>query len=468
MRRSGFLPLLVGGALCVSIGLGACYSDPGKGEDASQDRFDAAHPDAGLPANSQPLRVYSDLQEHPLNQLHHLLFVSEVQPAEINGALPRELLAGTDASKPWYFRRRVGNEGDRKLFGGDVRVSPIVNWESTQSLELERLYAHLRDGQEIGRLAPISRQLLQWDLLAVWWRLEQKEHIPQGDLWRLADLIRVATQSEAEIRSLPSGWDQAQKQFLKATDPTPHEGVPSEYFSSEDILDSQGNWTEISRRSTQLFVATQSLRNSRVFIKTDLDRNLQSWMESHKDSQARQDKRAEERIETAMVLSLIGITPDLKPIASPVIDEIRFRTVFGSKEFIDPSLSTTQDGSSIWVYFIDRQGTLNEGSPVYRNVPMTSQAIFLEYGTAKHATYAAQCSLCHRLTNAGNQTIAGVRALSISSGAAVEEDPAYRGRLAEAQMGVVVKRLEERLTTKEGSLPRCIVDFKDAIHTIPR
>ena len=60
-----------------------------------------------------------------------------------------------------------------------------------------------------------------------------------------------------------------------------------------------------------------------------------------------------------------------------------------------------------------RRGSLvapDEGA--FRFVPDTAQSLFLEYGTAKHTTYAAQCALCHRATNGGGQAPSGVRMLS--------------------------------------------------------
>lgn len=437
---------------------------------SGMDRYAADHPDAGLPTNEGPLAVYSSVPSHPLNQLHQLLFYSEITPSEVSGALPRELEALTDAHKPWYFRKRAGTPEDTKTFGGDVRISPVVHWTASNSQTLNHLHDSLSDGAIIQQLSPLQRQLLQWDLLSVWWRLEQKPDIPDNDLWKLANLVRVSSQPEETLRSLPSGWEHAQTQFQnrKAVDSSLEDNASaSEYFTDENIFASGGNWSEISRKSTQLFVASQSLRNSRVFIKTNQQHDLQAWMDWHRKSSDKHNFQPATQIETSMVLSLMGISSELKPVATPIIDEIRFRTVYSSDNGLDVSKTTTQDGSSIWVYFIDRQQTLQNNAPTYRPISMETQSVFLEYGTEKHATYAAQCSLCHRLTNAGNQTIAGIRSLSLAAQPEIENDPSYRGRLAEAQMQIVSDRLRARLSEAKIDLQPLKINFRETIHAIP-
>ncbi len=257
-------PLLFAFSL-LSIPVVVPASEPPKVED----RYDVNHPTAGLPRSSSPLRAYHSDRNHALNRLHQLLFLAEVVPAEVSGALPTELTAGTDADKPWYFRKRQGLEADRKLFGGDVRISPVIGTSAAFADELHDLSQKIRSEGTIPDLTSLQRLMLQWDVLCVWWRLEQKDDISQVVLYELAQLIRDLAVDEQELRSLPSGWDEARQSFSDPSSGPQHEPQAAAYFSADDILSLESGWREISRKSTQLFVATQSLRSSRVFLKKD-------------------------------------------------------------------------------------------------------------------------------------------------------------------------------------------------------
>ena len=66
-------------------------------------------------------------------------------------------------------------------------------------------------------------------------------------------------------------------------------------------------------------------------------------------------------------------------------------------------------------------------------------------GSPKHTTYFAQCALCHRTTNAGNQKPSGMHVLGLYAKPSVLTDPTKRGRDAEQQMAPVIAKLKERL-----------------------
>jgi hypothetical protein len=426
---------------------------------AASARHPAGSPDAGLPLSADPGPSYDDDIQHPLNKLHQLLFIADVSPVEISGALPREVAAGTEADRPWYFRKRTGTPDDRRTFGGDVRVSPVLAWpqERTEALTetAGAVLAALQDGSLQTR-SPLERLMLQWDVLGVWWRLEQQADTPPEVLDALARLIRGLAQPRTDLEKLPSGWSTAQSQFAGG----PPGSLETPYFSADDVVGRTNGWVELERKSTKLFAAPQSLRAARVFLKLPHS-DLKAWVQQiASSSSARNDQRPPERVETAMVLSMIGVSPDLEPVATPVIDEIRFRTVFAANETIDLDTTTSRDGSTLWLYFLSRGETRTAKEPRYRFVSGADQTIFPEYGTAKHATYAAQCTLCHRLTNSGNQAPAGVRSLSSFAQPKVSDDPAHRLKLAEAQMTVVTARLKERLEAGPKPLPAATWDFR--------
>ena len=64
---------------------------------------------------------------------------------------------------------------------------------------------------------------------------------------------------------------------------------------------------------------------------------------------------------------------------------------------------------------------------------MESQELFRDYGSRKHTTYAAQCTLCHRRSNTPDVSIAGFSALRLSS-QPHRAEPGERRTLAETQM----------------------------------
>jgi len=447
--RTGFLIALLAGPAADALG------EP----PTAAQRHPADGPDSGLPVSTAPGPFYDDDAQHPLNRLHQLLFVADVTPVEINGDLPREREAGTDAAKPWYFRRRVGTPEDRRTFGGDVRVSPVLEWPAERTAPLvatvEELLPTIENGIIAGR-SPLESLLVQWDALGVWWRLEQRDDSSPEALDALARLIRALGQPRATFETLPSGWKTAQAEFA-GKPPGP---MTEPYFSPDALIDGQDEWVELSRKSTKLFAAPQSLRAARVFLKLP-GPDLKEWVSQvSAGSSARDDRRPAERVETAMVLSMIGLTPELEPVATSVIDEIRFRVVFAAEEQIDMDSTTSRDGSTLWLYTLNRAATRAAHEPRFRFVSGNDQAIFPEYGTAKHATYAAQCTLCHRLTNSGNQAPAGVRSLSSFAHPEVSSDPAHRLRLAEAQMAVVTARLKERLAAGPRQMPAAEWDFR--------
>ncbi len=433
-------------------------------------RFPEGHPDAGLPISEQSGGYYAKDKAHPLNRLHQLLFIAELVPEEISLDLPREKENTTEAERPWYFRKRPGTPADRRLFGGDVRVSPVLQWseERTAAL-LETVESLLADSPQnrIASLAPLEKLLVQWDVLSVWWRLEQQAETPPVVLAALARLVQATAQPAETLQSLPSGWNEARQAFAKPVTPMVAPAANAPYFSADNLLEESSNWVELSRRSTKLFLAPQSLRASRVFLKLSAPTELKDWIAGQWARQNPETGRPAEQIETAMVLSLIGITPEGKPVATPVIDEIRFRTAFADSDPVNLEETTSRDGSTLWVYFIDRQQTQAEQSPRYRFVRPDSQAIFPEYGTAKQATYMAQCTLCHRLTNSGNQAPAGVRSLSTVASAQIQRDPSYQKRLAELQMEMVATRLKTRLETGAVALEPAVFHLREVPRELP-
>ncbi len=120
----------------------------------------AGHASEGLPVDAAPRALYAREPEHPLNRLHALLFLAEVLPTEIGASLPdereREKLSDAEFfTGRWYFRNRKDTEitdKDTRLFGGDVRVSPVFLIDRYRGAQLRELLA-LVDTREESTVA---------------------------------------------------------------------------------------------------------------------------------------------------------------------------------------------------------------------------------------------------------------------------------------------------------------------------
>jgi len=189
------------------------------------------------------------------------------------------------------------------------------------------------------------------------------------------------------------------------------------------------------------------LVSARVFVKST-DRATVEALVAQVPLRAAAGKLVEvpRETETVLLLAMMGVTGGLEPVATPVASELRVRMAVAA-DVLDPAGDTsTRDGWNQWVWLFSREAALaGAGDGPLRFVRDTSQSLFLEYGSPKHTTYYAQCALCHRATNAGNQTPSGVNVLGLNSKPAVLADPTKRWRDAEAQMAPVIAKLRTRL-----------------------
>jgi hypothetical protein len=400
MRKSNVLAL----ALC-GLGILAVTASG-----SAADRFPVGDAWEGLPLPG-PHTTYSRDPGSFLNELHGLLFIDEQVPAEVGAALPSERQqAGKTGDeffqKQWYFAKRPGKESDRRTFGGDVRVSPVLAPDPRRTARLLELLPQLSTREQVAAIPelqnPLARLLLQWDLLSVWWRFEQQAESDAALQEALARSIAALGQPRAVLEGLPSGAVELRRQFAGGT-ATDH----TQPFLPESLLNADGvpAWPELGRKSTKLFHAGTQLRASRVFLhveRTELERALAAGTPVVTEPIA-----PDHPVLTALVLTLMAIDDRGEVVATPVIDEVRVRaSLTGSAGSPNPETSS-HDGSSHWIYFRSRrQSLLDAESGPFRFVPDTAQSLFLEYGTAKHTPYFAQCELCHRLTNSGNQSTA--------------------------------------------------------------
>ena len=398
--------------------------------------YPSTHDRAGLLPTTDPLPVYHPDPGYWLNQLHAALFIADRVPAEVAGALPEEQKAAGLTSDQfykvgWYFKKRPGTDADRRVFGGDGRVSPVEDFTGDRGQRLRELLAKLATADQVvtepALKDPLARLMLQYDLLHVWTRLDKPGADPQT-LAVVAKAVRVVALPADTLRALPSGLD---KLARLGTAGPPDRTTP---YLSSGLIDktNDSGWVEVDRDSTStLFHAKNSLRVSRVYL------NAGSREKTLAAITAGPAAKLDIGTETAFLFEMIGLDPDLKPVPTAVVDEVRVRRLTGPVKLAPDNPTASKDGWDQWVYFRARPGT------EFRFVPDDTQSLFLEYGTAKHSTFAAQCALCHRATNAGGQTPLGVRTLAKHANPRESNDPTRLPKIAAEQLGPIAARLRE-------------------------
>lgn len=403
---------------------------------------------SGLPTSESPIPVYGDDPNSDLNRLHRLLFIQSLVPEEVQAALPseRKRHETSDAEfykRGWYFLKREGNAADRRVFGGDVRVSPVSRLDEKSRTELLTLLERVSTPDQYSELnSALTKALVQWDIASLWWKWEKQELGDEELLNAMAQAIAALGQSADTLESLASGLEQLQERFASDSPITPATPYfPSDFGGEED---GASGWVEVGRISSALFKADRSLHASKVYLRAgSRERTLQLIHESK--TKRGPDVKVPAETQALLIQQIIAFDDQLHPVVTPVIDDARVRTLDGPAALSGDSNSSSRDGSSHWVFRRTRYGSSRETISDFEFVPDTSESLFVEYGTLKHATYSAQCALCHRRTNNGGQAPEGFRVLTRHS----EPHPARVGereQLALKEMTPVVNRLRERLT----------------------
>lgn len=413
----------------------------------------------GLPAVAEAQPLYGDDPKSVWNQLHQLLFVADLIPEEIQAELPeeRKRLAREPSetyAKHWYFEKRKGGREDKKQFGGDVRVSPRKSFLPSERDVLFGLLSQIPDEVRRHRSELHAKTLLlfQWDLLSVWWALEREKCQDEELLQAFCRAIVATAQPREELQKLDSGLEDVLQ--LRGTDSTRATHLP--YVPGDLNLERTPTnpWVEIERKSSALFRANRSLRATRVWVHAG-SREASEDLIASAQSNSVADSQVPATTQTLLVQQLVAIDDRLNPIVTPVIDELRVRALVGSAELSFDNSTSSRDGSSHWIYLRTRYGTHRDPMNDFRFVPDTSQSLFLEYGTLKHATFASQCALCHRRTDSGGQAPEGIRSFSKYAAVRVANE-GERNALAEKEMEEVAAKLHQRLSqsTEKPTAPR--------------
>jgi len=384
--------------------------------DGAPRRYPLEAPVAGLPRPEARWAPYHADPEHPLNRVFQRTFLNVVTPEVVGGALPSERRVDAALAEDWMLVWRDGALGDGHLFGGDGRQLPRDGFSDA---EAEALAADLRaiTDEDCARLAgePLSAVHFQHDLL----RLAQRLLDADRNAALAPELLRTARRV-----ALPRATLEALADPL-LTDAPPSAAIDA-YRSRE------GSMREVLRRSTRLFDASRTLLWSRLHL-------------LHPEGLAATDALIEVAAsggevdvpvgtEALLVQGIVALDVSGEPVATPLVVDLRLQRLANRSGLASDNPTTSRDGVDFVMLQLEREGLRRPDLAAYRTVHDDEQDLFRDYGTLKHTTYRAQCTLCHRTTRTPEPHLGGFPVLRASAQPRLATTGKERFQLAEDQV----------------------------------
>jgi hypothetical protein len=392
---------------------------------AAEEQFPVGHPDQGLPRPDFVPAPYHEDPNHPLNRVFRASFLTTVAPAEVGLALPRE--HGDPAEffrKPWYFAVRPGMPADRKLFGGDARLLSREGFAPDEAAAFARALAEVAgEGASTLKKRPELAVLFQHDLLRMAQRLMEAGRNP--DLLRpIGEVVKRVALTSAQLSQLPSTYELGLK----------HGSLDSALPPDLLRVDPPGNGTylELLRNSTRVFDASRTLAWSRVFISWPSTREgLVGFLSAHGKSG---NVEVPTRAISVLVQGVVAVDDQGRPHATPLAFDVRIKWLANRDPMSVQNRTTSRDGIQVRAYEL-RRASLRQGAHdrLFRLLHDDDQALFRDYGTLKHTTLAAQCTLCHRLHGVSDAYLGGFITLGPSALPRPAATGSERLRLAERE-----------------------------------
>ena len=393
---------------------------------AADERYPVGHPDQGLPHPDFVPVPYHEDPNHILNRIFRTSFLVDAFPAEVGLALPREHRDPNEFfSTPWYFAVRAGTPADRRLFGGDTRLLPREGFAPSEAAVFAGELAGLNgEAVQYLRSRPELAVLFQHDLLRLAERLLAARRNPEL-IKPIAAAAKKAALPAGRIPALPPTFDVGLK---SGSIDFP---LPANLLRAEPLADRP--YFEILRNSTRLFDASHTLAWSRVFI---------AWPESAQGlpeflSALPRDPGAEVPVGTVSVLAqgVVAVDETGRPHATPLVFDLRVKWLANREPLSAENRTTTRDGIQIRAYELRRTSLRQKTyERLFRPVHNEDQALFRDYGSLKHTTQAAQCTLCHRLHGVPDAKLGGFITLSPGARPRPAATGSERLRLAEDEV----------------------------------
>jgi len=388
-------------------------------------RRPAGHADQGLPVPGARWLPYDDAPDHPANRFFRLAFLVEVTPHDVGWALPREQEDGA-LPEDWMLRWRDGAEGDARLFGGDGRQLPREGFDGEEEAALRAALEGLEgDVAASLRAQPALAVLLQHDVLRLAMRLRATGRNPG---------LVPALVAAARRLALP-------EETLRDTRYSLHEDgedVPAAAEALATCAELRAEDVEVERRSTRLFDASRTLLWSRVWLQAP--KGAEATRDLMRRASAGEDVEVPIGTRGVLVQGVVALASNGAAVATNVEVEVRAQWLRGRGERSREDPTTSRDGVDFDIVQLEREGVRRGTGP--RVIDDDDQDLFRDYGTLKHTTYRAQCSLCHRTTRTPEPHVGGFPVLRAHAKPR-PAGPRARYELAEEQVAAWLSSLEE-------------------------
>lgn len=402
-------------------------------------RHPAGSPDQGLPTAPGAFAPYHVDAEHDLNRIFRAIYLVECVADEVGTALPRE--HGEPAAfyvAGWVHRKRDGTDADLRWFGGDGRQLPTEGFAAEAATELRQRLDGLGAEHRRQLLDPPELAVLfQHDLLRLGQRLLDTDQNPEllPALLRAARLVALDDTERARLRNplalaLPAGG-------------LPERGAdapwPTEFGGAKD-----SPYREVLRRSTKLFDAERTLLWSRLFLAhPDGPAALQTLLPKAAVAGTKAiNPSVPLGFRAVLIQGIVALGSDGQCHATPVVVDVRTQRLTNRDPLAATNATFTHDGIDFGIWQLERTA-LRGGdlARTFRHVAPDDQDLFRDYGSLKHTTYRAQCTLCHRNTDTPEPELGGFPVLRPHVGATFAASGDERLRLAEQQATKLVMQL---------------------------
>ncbi len=138
---------------------------------------------------------------------------------------------------------------------------------------------------------------------------------------------------------------------------------------------------------------------------------------------------------SVLVQGVVAVDDRGLPHATPLAFDVRVKWLANRDPMSAQNRTTSRDGIQIRAYELRRE-SLRQGAQdrLFRLLHDDDQALFRDYGTLKHTTLGAQCTLCHRLHGVSDAYLGGFITLGPSAQPRLAKTGSERLRLAEREV----------------------------------
>jgi hypothetical protein len=137
---------------------------------------------------------------------------------------------------------------------------------------------------------------------------------------------------------------------------------------------------------------------------------------------------------SVLVQGIVAVDDQGHPHATPLAFDVRVKWLANRDPMSVQNRTASRDGIQVRAYEL-RRASLRQGAHdrLFRLLHDDDQALFRDYGTLKHTTLAAQCTLCHRLHGVSDAYLGGFITLGPSALPRPAATGSERLRLAERE-----------------------------------